>query len=128
MLAPGHEGEIWRYMIDADTWDPVRASPSLAALLTEWTRGITAGVVYYRDASRCLFVGDPSGVPQDLEVLRQRAPELDPVAFPIDLALQPLLLERQRGCGVDLDELERGFDAREELQDAADAVRASLGL
>jgi hypothetical protein len=128
VLAHGHEGEIWRYMIDVDTWDPVRAAFSLTSLFTQWTSGITAGAIYYRQTSRWLVVGDPSGAPQGLDVLRQRAPELDPMAFPLDLSMEPVVLERQLECGVDLDRLDLGFDSREELQDEVDAVCASLGL
>lgn len=61
-------------------------------------------------------------------MLRQQAPDLGPVAFPVDMSLEPLLRERQRECGVDLDCIDRGFACQEELQDAVDAVRASLGL
>src|SRR5687768_15700445 len=39
---------------------------------------------------------------------------------------QPLLRERQRECGVDMDRIERGFDCHEELLDAIAATRASL--
>ena len=126
VLEGDHEGEIWRYLMSPDAWDPVRAAPSLAALFTQWTGGIAAGVVYYAEDSRCLMVGDPT-VPVTFNDLWQRAPDLDPVAFPYDLP-EPLLRERQRECGVDLDCIDRGFECWEELQGAVFAVRASLGL
>jgi hypothetical protein len=126
VLEGDHEGEIWRYLISPDLWDPVRAAPSLAALFTEWTKGIAAGVVYYEEVNECLFVGDPRirGV---LDVLRQQAPDLDPMAFPIDIP-EPLMRERQRACGVDLDCIDRGFECWQELTDDIFAVRASLGV
>ena len=126
VLEGDHEGEIWRYLISPDAWDPVRAAPSLAALLIQWTMGIAAGVVYYSEPHRCLIVGDRT-VPMTFNELWQRAPHLDPAAFPNDLP-GPLLRQRQRECGVDLDCIDRGFESWEELTDAVDAVRASLGL
>ena len=128
VLAGDHEGEIWRYEISPDTWDPVRAAPSLAALFTQWTRGLAAGVVHFRPADGWLHVGDPTGSPGPLDVLRDRAPELDPPAFPVSLTLEPLLRDRQSECGVDLRCVDAGFDCQEELQQEVDAVRAALGL
>ncbi|MET8230617.1 hypothetical protein ABZS77_08070 [Micromonospora sp. NPDC005298] len=122
-----HEGEIWRYLISPDLYDPVRAAPSLAALVTEWTKGIASGVVYHRELDKRLRVGEPSETAQPFEVLRQRAPELDPLAFPIDIPA-PTMRERQRECGVDLDCVDRGPECQQELEDDVDAVRASLGL
>jgi hypothetical protein len=46
VLADEHQGEIWRYEIRPDTWQSARAATSLGALLTEWRRGIEAGVVF----------------------------------------------------------------------------------
>src|SRR5262245_36593530 len=40
VLEGDHEGEIWRYLCSPDQWDPVCAAPSLAALFTEWAKGI----------------------------------------------------------------------------------------
>ncbi len=126
VLEGDHEGEIWRYLISPDAWDPVRAAPSLAALFTQWTGGIAAGVVFYSEVSRCLLVGDPT-IRVTFDDLWQRAPDLDPFAFPYDLP-EPLLRERQRECGVDLDCIDRGFECWEELLDDTLAVRASLGV
>jgi hypothetical protein len=128
VLAGDHEGEIWRYEIAPDTWDPVRASPSLAGLFTQWTRGLEAGVVWFREDDRWLRVGDPTGVPDELEVLRDRAPDLDPLAFPVSMTGEPLLRERQVECGVDLACVDAGFECQEELQEQVDAVRAQLPL
>jgi hypothetical protein len=127
VLEGEYEGEIWRYLISPDKWDPVRAARSLAALFTEWTGGITAGVVYYQELGACLFVGEPSGIPVPFDVLWRQAPEVDPMAFAMDVP-EPLMRERQRECGVDLDYLDRGFESWEELTDAVLAVRASLAL
>jgi len=126
VLEGDHEGEIWRYLISPDAWDPLRAAPSLAALFTQWTRGIAAGVVYYSELHRCLIVGDPT-IPVTFDELWQRAPNLDPAAFPNDLP-EPLLRERQRECGVDLDCIDRGFECWQELLDDTLAVRTSLGV
>jgi hypothetical protein len=128
VLEGDHEGEIWRYEIGPDYWDTVRAAPSLAALLTQWTKGLEAGVVFHRQRDDWLVVGDRTGVPPAFKVLRERAPHLDPMAFPVTLTLEPLLRRRQRECGVDLDCIERGFDCQEELLAEVDAVRASLGV
>jgi hypothetical protein len=127
VLEGDHEGEIWRYLFSPDLWDPVCAAPSLATLFTEWTKGITAGVVYYQEAGRCLYVGEFPGLPVPFDVLWQRAPDVDPFAFSNDIP-EPLMRQRQRECGVDLACVDRGFDSWEELTDAVDAVRASLGV
>jgi hypothetical protein len=126
VLEGDHEGEIWRYLISPDLWDPVRAAPSLAALFTEWTKAITAGVLYLERGNYLLVVED-SGIPRAFDVLRQRAPDVDPFAFPDDIP-EPVMRERQRECGVDLDCIDRGFECKEELLDDILAVRASLGL
>lgn len=125
VLAGDHEGEIWRYEIAPDAWDVVRAAPSLAALFTEWTKGIAAGVVVYRDHTGWLQVGD--GVHRDIDMLLERMPHLDPLAFPVSMPEQPLLRDRQRECGVDMDCIERGFDCHETLLDEITATRAALG-
>src|SRR4051812_25211295 len=109
VLTGDHEGEIWRYEITPDTWDPVRAAPSLAALFTQWSRGLAAGVVYTRPAGSRLYVGDPSRSLGQLDALRRNASDLDPLAFPVTLSLDPLLRERQLDCGVDLDCVDAGF-------------------
>jgi hypothetical protein len=127
VLEGGHEGEIWRYLISPDVWDPVHAAPSLAALFTTWTKGIAAGVVYCREFDRFLRVGEPSETARPFDVLRQQAPDLDPLAFAIDIP-EPVMRERQHEYGVDLDCIDRGYECLAELQDAVDAVRASLGL
>lgn len=124
VLKGDHEGEIWRYEYDPDTWGSVRAATSLAALFTEWTKGIAAGVVFYTDRDKWLHVGDD--VHDPLDVLLQRAPDLDPFAFPVFSSNEPLLRARQRECSVDMDCIDRGADCQEELLDAIDATRASL--
>ncbi|GAA3241503.1 hypothetical protein GCM10010532_082600 [Dactylosporangium siamense] len=126
VLEGTHEGEIWRYLGGPDAWDPVRAAPSLTALLTEWTKGIAAGVVYYSDVTRFLLVGDPTAR-ETFDDLWRRFPDIDPFAFSDDIPA-PLLRERQRASGVDLDCVDRGFECWEELLDDIDAVQASLGL
>jgi hypothetical protein len=126
VLEGDHEGEIWRYLISPDLYDPVRAAPSLAALFTAWTKGIAAGVVYYR-LDGWLVVGEPTEIARPFDVLRQQAPDLDPLAFPIDIPAR-VMRERQREFGVDLDCIDRGPECQGELQDAVFAVRASLGL
>jgi len=126
VLEDDYEGEIWRYLMSPDAWDPVRAATSLAALFTQWTAGIAAGVVYYSEVTRGLLVGDPTRK-VTFDDLWQRAPDLDPVAFPNDLP-EPLLRERQRACGVDLDCVDRGIECWEELLDDVQALQESLGL
>ncbi|MGW3152444.1 hypothetical protein ACWDG1_49405, partial [Streptomyces sp. NPDC001177] len=113
VLAGEHEGEIWRYEIAPDAWDAVRAATSLAALFTEWTNGIAAGVIRHDDRNGWLCVGED-------------AP--DSPAFPVSLVGDPLLRERQRACGVDMACIGRGFDSHEELLDAISATRARLGM
>jgi hypothetical protein len=73
------------------------------------------------------MVGEPAGHPGPFEVLRQRAHDLDPMAFPIDIPA-PVMRERQRECGVDLDWLDRGFESLGEITKDIDAILASLGL
>jgi len=126
VLKGDREGEIWRYEASPDGWDSVRAATSLAALFTEWTKGIAAGVVLYRDLDKWLHVGD--GVHDPFNVLLERTPDLDPFAFPVSISHEPLLRARQRECGVDMDCIERGPDCHEELLDAIDATRASLRM
>ncbi|WP_306193099.1 hypothetical protein [Streptomyces sp. MK5] len=113
VLAGEHEGEIWRYEIAPDSWDTVRAATSLAALFTEWTNGIADSAIRYNDFNGWLAVDD-------------NAPYSP--AFPVSLAGDPLLSERQRACGVDLACIERGFDSHEELLDTIAATRARLGM
>jgi hypothetical protein len=124
VLEGDHEGEIWRYEVSPDAWDSVRAATSLATLFTEWTKGINAGVVNYRDLDKWLHVGDD--VHDPLDVLLQRSPDLDPFAFPVSISNEPLLRARQRECGVDMDCIDQGADCQEDLLDAIDATRASL--
>ncbi|PZG23820.1 hypothetical protein C1I95_02780 [Micromonospora craterilacus] len=117
VLAGEHEGEIWRYEISPDAWDSVRAAPSLAALFDQWTKGIDAGVVVYDDHNRWLLVEDVDGVPG-----------LDPLAFPVAPVEETLLRARQRECGVNMAIVEEGFEYNEELLEAIDAAKASLGV
>ncbi|MGC5306641.1 hypothetical protein [Micromonospora zamorensis] len=116
VLAGEREGEIWRYEISPDAWDAVRAATSLATLFDQWTRGIAAGVVVYDEHSKWLLVEDVAA-----------APGLDPLAFPVAPIDETLLRARQRECGVDMAVVEEGFEHQEELLDAIDAVKASLG-
>jgi hypothetical protein len=87
---------------------------------------IAAGVVYHRALDGWLMVGEPTEIARPFDVLRQQAPDLDPLAFPIDIPA-PVMRERQREHGVDLDCIDRGPECQGELQDAVFAVRASLG-
>lgn len=128
VLKGDHEGEIWRYEYDPDTWGSVCAATSLAALFTQWTEGIAAGVVAPGQYVRWLQVGD--GVNDPFDVLLERTPDLDPFAFPVSVPYPhlPLLRARQRECGVDMDCIDRGFDCHEELLNTIDATEASLGI
>ncbi len=127
VLKGDHEGEIWRSEADPDAWDSVRAATSLAALFTQWTKGIEANVVFYGHHVSWLQVGDDVHDPFD--VLLERAPDLDPFAFPVSsISNEPLLRARQRECGVDMTCIERGADCHEELLAAIDATRASLRM
>ncbi|MEO3742734.1 hypothetical protein ABGB21_16775 [Plantactinospora sp. B24E8] len=129
VLAGEHEGEIWRYELPPDTLDlAVRAAPSAAALFTEWTRGIAAGVVAHDRTNGWLQVGGGSA-----SVGRLLERDLDPLAFPVSLVDEPLVRMRQRECGVDMARVElahgdEGFDCFEELSDIVQATRASLGV
>jgi hypothetical protein len=124
VLGGDREGEVWRYQIDADDWNPVRAAVSLAALFTEWTKGFAAGGYDRSPYDSWLHIGYGGRDPVD--VLRERA--LDPFAFPVHLSSYPhgeLIRQRQRECGVDIDRADQ-FETHEELLDAIDAARASL--
>jgi hypothetical protein len=124
VLTGDHEGEIWRYENDPDAWASVRAATGLAALFTEWTKGIEAGAVFYEPHLRWLQVGRDTHDPFD--AILKRTPELDPFAFPVPAWNEPLLRARQRECGVDIDCIDRGADCYEELVNTIDAARASL--
>lgn len=117
VLKDEHEGEVWRYEWGSDLWDSVRAATSLATLFTEWTKGIAAGVVSYRNLDQWLLVDDQ---------LLDEAVDLDPFAFPVSITNEPLLRAYQRECGVDMHCISRGPECQEELLDAIGAVRASL--
>jgi hypothetical protein len=121
VLAGEHEGEIWRYEFSPDALDAVRAATSLAALFTEWTKGIAAGVVSYSDLHKWLVVDD-NGV--------SSSTDLDLFAFPVSVPLthHPQLRARQRECGVDMDHIGRGAQRHEELLDAIAIARTSLGM
>ncbi|MEU8804449.1 hypothetical protein, partial [Spirillospora sp. NPDC048819] len=101
------------------------AATSLAALFTEWTRGFAADIIFYADDDKCLHVGDDSGEPFDMII--ERAPDLDPAAFPEPIADMSLLRAWQRECGVDMDRIEDP-EAYSQLQDTIDSTRRSLGL
>ncbi|NUT94061.1 MAG: hypothetical protein HOY78_18770 [Saccharothrix sp.] len=126
VLTGDHEGEIWRYEIAPDASNAVRAATSLAALFTTWTKGIEAGVVGFNHFNQWLSVWD--GARGDLGLLRDRAPHLDPLAFPVSVSPHPLLRDRQAACGIDLSCVDRGFECTEELLDEIEAIRASLGV
>ncbi|MFF4229706.1 hypothetical protein [Streptomyces sp. NPDC001820] len=126
VLAGDHEGEIWRYEIAPDAWDAVRAATSLAALFSTWTKGIEAGVIGYNDFNGWLSVSD--GTRCGLDLLQERAPSLDPLAFPVSVALHPLLRARQAECGVNVSCVDRGFECMEELLGEIEAIRTSLGV
>jgi hypothetical protein len=124
VLAGGREGEVWRYQIDSDDWNPVRAALSLATLFTEWTSGFAATVYDRPPYDSWLHIGYDGRDPFD--VLRERA--LDPFAFPVHISSYPhagLIRARQQECGVDVDRADQ-FEAHEQLLDAIDAARASF--
>lgn len=131
VLAGDHEGEIWRYEYPPDTWDAVRAAPSLAALFTQWTKGIEAGAVRLDDSTGWLMVGSGTGNDDDtIRELQERAPDLDPLAFPISMPNHPLLRTRQTECGIDPNAVtpDRAPEIMEALTDEIGAIRASLGV
>ncbi len=127
VLAGEHEGEIWRYQIDVDEKNPVRAAPSLAMMFTEWTKGFAASAYCRESWVAWLFVaGDdgPAGDPGD--ALLQRG--LDPFAFPVHLSVvnhEDLIRARQRECGVDLKRADN-FGCLQELHDVIRAAYESL--
>jgi hypothetical protein len=126
VLTGVREGEVWRYQIDVDDWNPVRAAPSLAALFTEWTKGFAANVYDRVSYDSWLQVGYGGRDPVD--VLREQA--LDPFVFPVFISSYShaeVIHARQRECGVDIDRADQ-FEAHEELFDAIAAARASLGM
>lgn len=126
VLTGDREGEIWRYQIDADDWNPLRAAPSLATLFTEWTNGFAANVYDRSPYDNRLHIGYDGRHPFDL--LRDRA--IDPFTFPVYISSYPhadLIRARQQECGVDVDRADQ-FEAHEQLLDAIDAARASLRM
>lgn len=127
VLAGDNEGEIWRYQIGADDWNPVRAAPSLAALFTEWTNGFAANVYFRSPYDSWLHVGDGEHDERDpVGVLLER--DLDPFAFPVynsQYSHKELLRTRQLKCGVDVDRADQP-ERQEELLDAIDAALVSL--
>ncbi|WP_052720485.1 hypothetical protein [Actinoplanes rectilineatus] len=114
VLGAGHEGEVWRYEFTPDAWDTVRAADSVASLFTTWASAITAGLISRDALNGWLQVGEPR--------------DADPLAFPPSVTHYPLLRQRQRECGVDLDCIDRGFDCHEELFSEIDAARSALGV
>jgi hypothetical protein len=127
VLACDNEGEIWRYQIDVDDWNPVRAAPSLATLFTEWTDGFAARVYFRPPYDSWLHVGDGEhGARDPVGLLLERG--LDPLAFPVYISQHPhkdLLRARQSECGVDVDGAHQP-ERHEALLDAIGAVRATL--
>jgi hypothetical protein len=127
VLAGDHEGEIWRYEIDPDGWGPAPAAPGLAALFTQWSRAIRTGMVGRDDHLQWLQVGPDIQGNDDAVARALQQHGLDPLAFPVYLSGHPLLRDRQIESGVDIDEIDRGIEAYEELMDEADIARAQLG-
>ncbi|MFI7213296.1 hypothetical protein [Micromonospora maritima] len=124
VLAGDHEGEVWRYQLDVDDRNPVRAATSLAAMVSAWTAGFTAGVYARSPYDTWLHVGHDDRDPVDVLL----AGGLDPFAFPVHLSAyshHDLLRARQRECGVDPDQAD-DFDRQEALLDAVDVALASL--
>ncbi|MEV6493798.1 hypothetical protein AB0M20_35040 [Actinoplanes sp. NPDC051633] len=111
VLDAGHEGEIWRYDVDADFVSSVRAADSLAGLLTEWTNGIERGAVRRRGRDNWLLVDEE---------------DVDPFVFPLPIDDYALLRERQSDCGVDAVAAEAVDEAVEARLDELDAIRAAM--
>lgn len=63
-----------------------------------------------------------------IDVLQERAPDLDPFAFPVYTSYlhEPLLRTRQRECGVDMTCIEDADYCHDELWAEIDAALASL--
>lgn len=123
VLAGDRLGEIWRYQIDVDDWNPARAATGLSAMFAEWTNGFAAGVYYRSPYDSWLHVGDGEDEQRDpVDVLLERG--LDPFAFPVYISQyshKDLLRARQRECGVDIDRADQP-EHQEALQDAIEAV------
>jgi hypothetical protein len=73
------------------------------------------------------MVGEPTETARPFDVLQERTPHLDFLAFPIDIPASAMR-ERQSEYGVDLDCIDRGPECQAEQQNAVDAVCASLGV
>lgn len=132
VLHPGpHHGEVWRYEFDGDVPDPVRAARDLPALFDEWVRGITAGLLRYRDLPGELALDDALFVAGAYEGLPQRFADRDPScdlrAYPESIPEQQLRAW-QRECGVDVDYLAQYGDTETfvEFMEEVMAVAASL--
>ncbi|NYH41087.1 hypothetical protein HNR22_000814 [Micromonospora jinlongensis] len=127
VLAGHNEGEIWRYQIGADDWNPVRAAPSLATLFTEWNRGFAANVYFHSPYDSWLHVGDAENDQRDpFDVLLERG--LDPFSFPVDISQWShgdLLRARQLECGVDVDRAD-AFESTEEVLFSIDRALSDL--
>lgn len=126
-LAGDHEGEIWRFHVDADDWNPVRAAASLAVMFTEWTKGFAAGAYCRQPWDTWLHLTGSEGPADDtVDALVKRG--LDPFAFPLHLSSvthEDLIRSRQRECGIDMNRAGNP-DCLEELNDAIDVARASM--
>lgn len=123
VLADGHEGEIWHYEWE-DGNSTVRAAPSLAYLFDQWTKALEIGAVVNTGPGGWLQV---DGEGNDEQLLEQLAAQgLDPVAFAQWMAGCSRLREWQTASGVDLDEIDRGYEAREALLNEAGAFAAEL--
>ncbi|MFC3491218.1 hypothetical protein [Glycomyces rhizosphaerae] len=128
VLAEGHVGEIWHYEWEPDSTSPVRAAMSLAGLFDQWTKGIEIGVVVktkWVEWLQVIVEGDEA-MNDEATLERLAVLGLDPLAFPLWMGGCSRLREWQAACGVDPAEIDREFDAREEMVDAAIAVAAEL--
>lgn len=99
-------------------------------MFTTWTKGFAANVYFRPPWNNWLHVGDANGQRDPVDVLLERAPHLDPFAFPAyfsQYSHEGLIRARQRECGVDV---ERADDpeCQFELGDAIGAARASLRI
>lgn len=127
VLAGDREGEIWRFHVDADDWNPVRAAPSLAVMFTEWTKGFAASAYCRQPWDTWLHLTGNEGPAGDtVDALLKRG--LDPFAFPLHLSSvthEDLIRARQRECGIDMNRADNP-DCLEQLNDAIRVARASL--
>lgn len=130
MLAGEHEGEIWRFGIDADSEGAHRAANSLASLFDQWTEAIGLGALAkaFPDGEWLSIGGGTGGSDWDQAAMLS-GHGLDPAAFPVWFSSDhPELRDWQAACGVDLEQIDRDFEAQEELLDEAETILTGLGL